>query len=65
MPLEMFAAQADLVTHDFIAELENIQPAGAGSGWKTAGLGPVALDDRQTAVRHFRMRRCGFSTRGP
>jgi hypothetical protein len=38
MPLEMFEAQADLVTHEFIAELESIQLVGPGSGWKTAGL---------------------------
>ena len=35
-----------------------------GQDGKQQDLGPVALDDPRTAMRHFRMRRWGFSTHG-
>ena len=45
VPLEMFAAHADLVAHEFIAELEGVQPV--------AGDGAVAQADHHAAQDRF------------
>ena len=66
VPLEMFAAQADLVTHEFIAELEGVQPV-AGDGAVAQAYHHAAQDRLpvRPAVRRARRGDLAYSMRSP